>query len=131
MWIATNTGGMWVKYWTKPISPWASSTMSNIRAARCNSSDAPAARASSSSPMVTPISSMTTSACSWLIDPTSSPVRCTFPLASRSPACGPLPVTTVPIISTTAVRAVTANAPYCSDRLGVPTGWSPSRHQSR
>ena len=61
------------------------------RAAACS------ACTSTSSPTVRPISTMTTSACSCDIDATFSPVRCTVPLASWSPACGPLPVTTVPI----------------------------------
>ncbi|OLB81180.1 MAG: hypothetical protein AUI14_04320 [Actinobacteria bacterium 13_2_20CM_2_71_6] len=57
---------------------------------------------------------MTRSACNCATVPASSPVR----RAWASPACGPLPVTTVPAAST---AAVTPNSSQDSARSGAPT----------
>ena len=59
-----------------------------------------------------PTSSSTAFACSWLTVAGSKPVRA----ASASPACGPLPVTTVPSTSTTAVTPTTARTSQVSSR---------------
>ena len=64
---------------------------------------------------------------------TSRPVRCTLPLEFLSPACGPLPVTTVPTTSTAAVDRDGRPRPAAAPRrcAGAPAPASArSRHHS-
>src|SRR6185312_14736567 len=98
-WKPTSSTGRPVKYCTNPIRPWASSTTSSTAAALLAAGGAFEPRSQSRVAAVSPSSSITASACSWLTVSGSKPVRGT----STSPACGPLPVTTVPSTSTTAV----------------------------
>jgi hypothetical protein len=112
-----------VKYCKNPIRPWASSTTSSTAAALVAAGGAFEPRSQSRVAAVSPSSSITASACSWLTVSGSKPVRGT----STSPACGPLPVTTVPSTSTTAVTPTSTRISVT--RLGLtitragPGGW--------
>ena len=91
-WSPTSTTGRSLKYCTKPISPWLSSTTTSTAAARTAPAGARVARRASSSPILRPTNRKTASACVCDSCRGSSPLRGT----SLSPACGPEPVTTVP-----------------------------------
>ena len=92
----TRSSGSWVRYCTKPTRPCAITTP-NSHAARPAAPWAPTARNANQAATTSPMSRKTGSAWSWAMASGSRPLR----LASASPACGPLPVTKVPMTSTT------------------------------
>ncbi len=117
-WNSTSTIGRSVKYCTKPISPWASSTTTSRKAARTTAAGAPDARRATSRPSESPTKRNTASAWACEICSGSSPLRG----ASASPACGPEPVTTVPRASTTQAAAYVAQASTVSRGGREPRG---------
>lgn len=127
----TSPAGRWLKYCTYPMTPWAPSpnrTSHPYRTAGRGAAEnrSPITTATASAPMNQPMS-----ACNWVTLSSAkwnrgTVLRCPL-VSSTVPASGPVPVTTVPAAS---ISAVTATSSPVSTRRSVltsdRTGPSPS-----